>query len=62
MRTYHQVSGLLFAIVGFGHLVRAVRGSVMQIGTYNVPIIASIGVFVLCTAMAVWSFRSLNAR
>jgi len=60
MKAYHQVSGLLFALVGGMHLVRAVQGWPMTLGANEIPVAASYGVFVLCGAMAVWAFSSMK--
>lgn len=60
MKAYHQVSGLLFALVGVMHLVRAVQGWPMNLGANEVPVAASYGVFVLCAAMAFWAFSSMK--
>ena len=60
MRAYHTVSGLLFALVGGMHLVRAVRGWPMNLGANEIPVAGSYAVFVLCSAMAVWAFASMK--
>lgn len=60
MKAYHQISGLLFALVGVMHLVRAVSAWPMNIGSTDVPVAASYGVGALCLAMAAWAFSSMK--
>ena len=60
MKGYHIVSGVLFALVGGMHLVRAVRGWQMNLGANEIPVSASYAVFGLCTVMAIWAFRSMK--
>ena len=62
MRAYHMTSGTLFALVGGMHLYRAVQGWPMEIGTYAVTTTSSYAVFGLCAIMAVWAFKSMNAK
>lgn len=60
MKAYHQVSALLFEIVGVMHLVRAVLGWPMTIGEIEVPVAASYAVFALCSGMTVWALSSMK--
>lgn len=44
-KTYFQVTGFIFAIVGLAHLIRVLSGWTIVIGGWNVPIwISYIGV------------------
>jgi hypothetical protein len=62
MRAYHVTSGLLFGLVGGMHLYRAIQGWPMQLGSYTITTTSSYAVFGLCTVMAVWGFKSMNAK
>jgi hypothetical protein len=62
MRAYHVTSGTLFALVGVMHLYRAIQGWPMELGSYSIPVAGSYAVGALCALMAVWAFRSMNAR
>jgi hypothetical protein len=59
MRTYVQVSGVLFALVALGHLVRVLARWSLLIGGRPLPALASLAVALLAGAMSVWAWRSL---
>jgi hypothetical protein len=61
MRTYLQVSGVLFGLVALGHLLRVVGRWPLLIAGRPLPAIVSLIVLVLAGAMAVWAWRLLRA-
>ncbi|MEK9178200.1 MAG: hypothetical protein AAB801_00290 [Patescibacteria group bacterium] len=40
-QTYYRVSGIIFGVVAFFHLLRLVLGWSVNIGPYNIPMWAS---------------------
>ena len=61
MRSYVQVSGVLFALVAVGHLVRVLARWPLLIGGRPLPALASLVVALLAGAMSVWAWRTLAA-
>jgi hypothetical protein len=59
MRTYVQVSGVLFALVALGHLVRVLARWPLLIGGRPLPALGSLGVVLVAGARSVWAWRSL---
>jgi hypothetical protein len=60
MRPYVQLSGLLFALVAIGHLIRVVRHWPLLIAGQPIPALASMVVVIVTGAMAVWAWRLLS--
>jgi hypothetical protein len=60
MRTYLQLSGVLFALVALGHLVRVLARWPLLIAGYPLPALASLGVLLVTAAMSVWAWRLLT--
>ena len=57
MRTYIQITGVVFAIVALAHVVRLVLDWPVQMAGWVVPIwISWIGILV-AGALCVWAFR-----
>ena len=61
MRSYVQLSGVLFALVALGHLVRLVARWPLMIAGRPLPALASLIVLVITAAMSVWAWRLLTA-
>jgi hypothetical protein len=61
MRAYVQVSGVVFALVALGHLLRLVRRWPLLIAGRPLPALVSLIVLVVTGAMAVWAWRLLRA-
>jgi hypothetical protein len=59
MRTYVRVSGVLFALVALGHLVRVLAHWPLLIGGRPLPALASLVVALAAGAMSVWAWRTL---
>jgi hypothetical protein len=59
MRTYVKVSGVLFALVGVGHLLRVLARWPLLIDGRPLPALASLIVALLAGAMSAWSWRTL---
>jgi len=59
MRTYVKVSGVLFALVALGHLVRVLARWPLLIDGRPLPALASLVVVLVAGAMSVWAWRSL---
>jgi hypothetical protein len=60
MRSYIQFSGLIFAIVSVGHLLRVLRRWPLMIAGYPLPVLASLAVAVAAGVLAAWAWRLLN--
>ena len=60
MRTYHLVSGVVFALIALGQLTRAVLTVPVQVADIAIPVWCSYVAFVFMGAFAVWAFRSAN--
>jgi len=56
-RTYCTVSAVAFAVVAIAHLVRAVRGLPVVIGTWPAPMAISWLGVVVAGGLALWGFR-----
>jgi hypothetical protein len=61
MRSYVQLSGVLFALVALGHLVRLLARWPLLIAGYPLPALGSVIVFVVTAAMGIWAWRLLAA-
>jgi hypothetical protein len=60
-RTYCTVSAVVFAVVAIAHLVRAVQGMPVVIGTWPAPMAISWLAVVVAGGLASWGLR-LAAR
>jgi hypothetical protein len=60
MRAYVQLSGVLFALVALGHLVRVLARWPLLIAGYPLPALASLVVLVVTGGMSVWAWRLLT--
>jgi hypothetical protein len=60
MRSYVRISGLLFALVALGHVVRTLRRWPLLIGGHPIPAVVSLVVAVLAGSMAFWAWRVLS--
>jgi hypothetical protein len=60
MRSYIRVSGLIFALVALGHLVRTIRRWPLLIAGEPIPAAVSLVVFVAAGAMAFLVWRLLS--
>jgi hypothetical protein len=61
MRSYIQVSGVLFALVALGHLLRVVARWSLFIAGRPLPAMVSLLVVIFAGAMALWAWRVLHA-
>jgi hypothetical protein len=61
MRTYVQLSGILFALVAVGHLVRVLARWPLLIAGYPLPTLASLVVLVVTAGLSVWAWRLLTS-
>ena len=57
MPRYEHVSGAFFALVSLAQLIRAVLAVPVQVGSYTIPVFASVIAFVVTGALAIWAFR-----
>jgi hypothetical protein len=55
---YILVSGVIFGLVAAAHIVRALGGVPVHLGTSEIPIWASWVAAVVAGALCVWAFRS----
>jgi hypothetical protein len=53
-KTYLIVSTAIFSVVGVIHLIRFTLGWSVELGTWNVPLWASLLAVVVCAGVAVW--------
>ena len=58
MRRYGQVSGAFFCLVAAAQVTRVLLGWPVQIAGVPVPVWASILVFLVTSAFAIWAFRT----
>ena len=59
---YLYVSAAIFGIVAMAHLVRALSGWAFQIGSLEVPVLASWVGFVITVGLAVWAIRLASTQ
>ena len=59
---YRYGSAAIFGIVALAHLVRALSGWAFQIGSLEVPVLASWVGFVITAALAVWAIRLASTQ
>ena len=58
MKNYIAISGSIFAIVAFAHLIRIIDGWEVIVNGQAVPMTISYMVFVATGMLAVWAFRA----
>jgi hypothetical protein len=58
MKNYIAISGSIFAIVAFAHLLRIIDGWEVIVNDQAVPMHISYSAFVATGLLAVWAFRS----
>jgi hypothetical protein len=58
MRRYEQVSGAFFCLVAAAQLTRVFLGWPVQVAGVPVPVWASVLVFLITSAFAIWAFRA----
>jgi hypothetical protein len=58
MKNYIAISGSIFAIVAFAHLIRIVDGWEVIVNGQAVPMTISYMAFVATGMLAVWAFRA----
>ena len=56
-RMYLLISGSVFAIVGFLHLLRILSQSSIQVGTLGIPLWLSGFAIIAASALSIWAFR-----
>jgi len=57
MRSYLKMSGLLFAIVAIAQLTRLVWQWPIRVGTFDVPLWASVIALLIAGSLAIWAIR-----
>ncbi|SFV79835.1 hypothetical protein MNB_SUP05-12-815 [hydrothermal vent metagenome] len=58
MKNYIAISGSIFAIVAFAHLIRIIDGWEVIVNGQAVPMTISYMAFVATGMLAVWAFRA----
>jgi hypothetical protein len=58
MKNYIAISGSIFAIVAFAHLIRVIDGWEVIVNGQAVPMTISYMAFVATGMLAVWAFRA----
>jgi len=61
MRTYAQVSCVLFALVTLGHILRLLARWPLMIAGRPLPALAAFTVMVLTGSMTIWGLRVLSS-
>ena len=61
MRRYVQLSGLLYALVALGHLIRVVARWPLLIAGYPLPALVSLLVMLVALGMASWAWMLLTS-
>ena len=56
-RLYLLISGSVFAIVGFLHLLRAIAHWSVEVGDLGIPVWLSWLVIIAASALSIWAFR-----
>jgi hypothetical protein len=54
VRAYLMVSSVIFAFVAVAHLLRFAMGWSVQLGTWNVPLWASLLAVLVSASVAIW--------
>ena len=62
MRAYVQLSSVLFALTALGHLLRTMARWPLVIAGRPLPAFASLVIFLVAGAMAIWAWRLLGTR
>jgi len=57
MKNYIAISGSIFAIVAFAHLIRIIDGWAVTINGQAVPVYISYLAFIATGLLAIWAFR-----
>ena len=58
MKNYIAISGSIFAIVAFAHLIRIVDGWEVVVNGQTVPMQISYLAFIATGMLAIWAFRA----
>jgi hypothetical protein len=58
MKNYIAISGSIFAIVAFAHLIRIIDGWEVSVNGQAVPMTISYLAFVATGMLAIWAFRA----
>jgi len=58
MKNYIVISGLIFAIVAFVHLIRIVNDWMVVINDQSLPMSISYLSFMVTTMLAIWAFTA----
>lgn len=53
-KPYLIVSTMVFAVVGIIHLIRFLLGWPVQLGSWSIPLYASLIAVVVCAVIAIW--------
>jgi len=60
MKTYHYLTGTLFAVVAFVHLLRLINHWPLMGGFWDVPMSASWLGFAVAVSLSIWFFRLMR--
>jgi len=60
MKTYHIVTGTLFALVALVHLVRAVNHWPLVVGPWEISLSLSWVAVIITGILSIWSFRLIR--
>ncbi len=58
MKNYIAISGSIFAIVAFSHLLRIIDGWSIVVNNQAIPMSISYLAFIATSVLAIWAFRT----
>jgi len=57
-----RVASVIFALFAVGHLVRLVKQVQVAVGTYQIPMWASVVALIIAAILSTWMWRLSSAR
>jgi Flp pilus assembly protein TadB len=57
-----RVASVIFALFAIGHVVRLVKQAQVTVGTYHVPMWASVVALIIAALLSTWMWRLSSAR
>jgi hypothetical protein len=57
-----RVASVIFALFAIGHVVRLVKQAQVTVGTYQLPMWASVVALIIAAILSTWMWRLSSAR
>ena len=57
-----RVASVIFALFAIGHVVRLVKQAQVTVGTYQIPMGASVFALIIAAILSTWMWRLSSAR